>query len=232
MATHFSGFPQEALQFLSDLAENNNKEWFNTNKTEYQANLLEPSKAFILALGEGLQRISPNIQYDTRTNGSGSLMRIYRDTRFSADKTPYKTNISAILWEGVGKKTLCPGFGFRLQASGLGLVAGMFGFDKEMLGRYRTAVTDPTLGQELQTLVDNLDHETYELMGQHYKRVPRGFEADHPRATLLKHNALYVHPRQEFDTQIVTSPQLVEVCLAHFEVMAPIQQWLIKIINA
>ena len=229
MTTHFSGFPQEALQFLSDLAENNNKEWFNTNKTEYQANLLEPSKAFILALGEGLQRIAPNIQFDTRTNGSGSLMRIYRDTRFSADKTPYKTNISAILWEGVGKKTLCPGFGFRLQASGLGLVAGMFGFDKEMLGRYRTAVTDPTLGQELQTLVDNLDSDTYELMGQHYKRVPRGFEADHPRATLLKHNALYVHPRQEFDAQIVTSPQLVEACLAHFEVMTPVQQWLVKV---
>ncbi len=229
MSTQFSGFPPEATQFLSELAENNNKAWFTDHKKQYETYILEPSKAFIVTLGERLQAIAPNIQYDTRTNGSGSLMRIYRDTRFSKDKTPYKTNISAMLWEGAGKKTLCPAFGFRLQASGLGVMAGMFGFDKGWLERYRTAVSDPKLGEELQTIINNLDNSTYELIGQHYKRVPRGFDTDHPRAELLKYNALYAHPRKEFDAQLITSPQLVDACLTHFEAIAPIQQWLVKI---
>ena len=203
MTTHFPGFPAEAIQFLADLANNNNRDWFEAHKKDFKRVLMEPAQAFILALGQGLQAIAPNIQYDTRTNGSGTLMRIHRDTRFSQDKTPYKTNISGLLWQGTGKKTQCPAFGFQLQSSGMGLMAGMFGFDKDLLERYRTAVNDPTLGPELSHIIHNLD-EKYELVGQHYKRVPSGFDADHPRAELLKHNALYAHPRQELDTAVVT----------------------------
>jgi uncharacterized protein (TIGR02453 family) len=231
MTTHFPGFPTEAMQFLADLADNNNRDWFEAHKKDFKRVLLEPAQVFVLALGEGLQTIAPNIQYDTRTNGSGTLMRIHRDTRFSEDKTPYKTNISGLLWQGAGKKTQCPAFGFQLQSSGMALMAGMFGFDKGLLEKYRTAVNDPTLGTELATIVHTLDKK-YELAGQHYKRVPSGFAADHPRADLLRHNALFAHPRQELDIKTATSPQLVEACLTHFAAMAPIQQWLVKVVNA
>ena len=83
----FLGYPEEGLRFLVDLAANNNRDWFEENKAIYQNHLLAPSQSLVLALGERLKEISDDVQYDTRTNGSGSLMRIYRDVRFSKDDT-------------------------------------------------------------------------------------------------------------------------------------------------
>lgn len=90
----FSGFPREGISFLADLAGNNNREWFQANKKLFHEQLQKPAQQFVISLGLRLQEISPGIRFDPSTNGSGSLMRIYRDTRFSKDKTPYKTNIS------------------------------------------------------------------------------------------------------------------------------------------
>ena len=104
MSNQFNGFLAAGLQFLADLEVNNEKEWFEAHKDVYQSQLLEPATNFITAVGERLQSISNQIRYDTRTNGSGSLMRIYRDTRFSKDKTPYKTAVSGMWWQGEGKK--------------------------------------------------------------------------------------------------------------------------------
>lgn len=77
MNSSFSGFPPEGIQFLADLAANNNREWFQDNKNTYEEQLLKPAQLFVLALGERLQEISGAIRYDTATNGTGSLMRIY-----------------------------------------------------------------------------------------------------------------------------------------------------------
>ena len=86
--------------------------------------------------------------------------------------------------------------------------------------------------QFLADLADNNNRDWFEAHKKEFKRVPGGFAADHPRADLLRHNALYAHPRWELDIKTVTSPQLVETCLTHFAAMAPIQQWLVKVINA
>ena len=229
MSTQFNGFPQAGLQFLADLAENNNKEWFTENKGVYRSQLLEPATEFIMAVGERLQSISGQIKYDTRTNGSGSLMRIYRDTRFSKDKTPYKTAVAGMWWEGEGKKTENPAFGFQITKDGMGVMAGMFGFGKEQLRAYREAVLDDTLGGALMDVVTAVTAgDQYEIMGAHYKRVPRGFDAEHERAEYLKFNHLYAHPRAPIPASVLTSAELVDVCLAHFEHMAPIEQWLVK----
>ena len=75
----FDGFPQAGLTFLAELEVNNQKAWFERNKSRYQQDLLEPAQRFVAVMGEALKTIAPEIQYDTRTNGSGSLMRIYRD---------------------------------------------------------------------------------------------------------------------------------------------------------
>jgi uncharacterized protein (TIGR02453 family) len=79
----FDGFPPGGLTFLANLEQNNNKVWFERNKNRYQQDLLAPAQGFVAAMGEALQTLVPEIQYDTRANGSGSLMRIYRDVRFS-----------------------------------------------------------------------------------------------------------------------------------------------------
>lgn len=228
----FRGFPQTSIQFLKDLEANNNKEWFTANKPVYQSELLAPAKEFVEVMGERLHQISPSINYDTRTNGSGSLMRIYRDVRFSKDKTPYKTAVAGMFWEGEGKKTQNPGFGFQLTKNGIGLVAGMFGFDKHKLNAYREAVDDDKLGSELAQLVADVTADgTYSVHHEHYKKVPRGYDADHPRATLMKFNSLYVHPTTEIGVEEIGSAELIDICYDHFAKMAPIQQWLVKIFS-
>ena len=226
----FSGFPEAGLQFLADLANNNERPWFEENKSIYKQELLQPAVAFVEALGERLREIAPKVRYDTRTNGSGSLLRIYRDTRFSKDKTPYKTNISGMFWEGAGKKMAHPGFGFQLEPSGLGLVAGQFGFSKEQMQQYRDGVLHDVLGVELETAVSTLQQSgKYEIMGKEYKRVPRGYDPEHLRADLLRHKSLYIHPLNKISSDKVLSSQLVDICMAYFEEMLPIQQWLVKI---
>jgi len=230
MPTEFDGFPAEAITFLRDLRENNNKAWFDANKTTYVDAVREPARAFVAALGTRLQEEFPNVTFDTRTNGSGSLMRINRDVRFSKDKSPYKTNIAMMFWEGDGKKTEKPGFGLQFNADGFGLMAGQFGFSKAMLTAYREAVAGDDLGPALLEAVDQVTSTgDYTINGAHYKRVPRGYDADHPRADWLKYNALWASMPENTDSAIITSPAFIDVCMQHFTNMAPIQQWLVQV---
>ena len=231
--TQFEGFPRDTLVFLNELSENNDKTWFDANKDRYRANVIANAPAFVATLGERLQAgISPGIVYDTRTNGAGSMMRIYRDTRFSKDKTPYKTNIAFAFWEGQRKKMENPSFGFQFGTFGAGLYGGVWDFPKEMLEAYRQAVVDDKLGVELEQIIAEVQAAgNYVIGGEQYKRVPRGYDADHPRAELLKYKGLHASSPQ-FDVEIVTTPELVDVCYAHCKAMAPLQQWLVRLDRA
>ncbi|MGW8249463.1 MAG: DUF2461 domain-containing protein [Anaerolineales bacterium] len=232
MSKPFPGFPPAGIQFLSELGENNNKEWFTANKSRFEQDLLEPAVAFVAAVGEGLRAFSPAIQVDLRTNGSGTLMRIYRDVRFSKDKSPYKTSVAGMWWEGQGKKTHSPAYGFHLESRGMDLMAGMFQFDKDQLKRYREAVVDPARGAELRQIVGHLSADSrYRIMGEQYKRTPRGYDPEHPNADLLLYDSLYVRPNQAISIAQVTSPQIVEICLSHFQQMAPVQKWLVGLLG-
>ena len=227
--SEFTGIPAVGLHFLEALAENNIREWFEANKQTYLDQLQAPTLALIVELGKRLKTITPDIQYDTRTNGSGSLMRINRDTRFSPDKTPYKTNVTFMFWEGAGKKTEKPGFGMRFDASGGGLLAGIYGFPKPMLNAYREAVLDDELGPELIEAVEQVKKSgNYTIGGEQYRRVPQGFPADHERANWLRYGGLHAFAPQISPDEL-TSPQLVDHCFAHFVEMAPIQRWLVKV---
>ncbi len=228
-ATPFNGFPEEGLQFLADLSQNNNRDWFGARKQTYTETIVNPALAFIETLGQRLLTISPHIQVDTRTNGAGSLMRIYRDTRFSADKSPYKTWVGIRFWEGGRKASENPGFFFGFDATGGGLHVGMHGFDKAMLAAYRAAVVDDQLGAELTAALASVQEAgPYQLKGQHYKRVPRGFDAQHPRAELLRFNTLYVSSPGIPPAELA-SPNLVDVVMDHCHNAAPLQKWLLKV---
>lgn len=228
-STTFKGFPPATLQYLQDLADNNNREWFEANRERYEKDLLEPAVAFVAALGARLQAISPGLRVDTATNGTGTLARIYRDTRFSPDKTPYKTHLSGMFWEGPGKKTENPAFGFQVSPQGMGLMAGMFAFPKKVLAAYQEAVADQALGSELEASLKQVQaHGPYVLQGEQYQRVPGGFPAEHPRADLLRYKGLYFMA-PALSPEQVTSSQVVPLVFQHFERLAPLQQWLVKI---
>lgn len=227
--TGFNGFPAAGIQFLADVVENNNRDWFEANKKNYTDNLRDPAVAFIGALGAKLKTISAGIVADTRTNGSGSLMRIYRDVRFSKDKSPYKTNLGIVFWEGAGKKTEVPSFYFHMDAESAMLYAGLYQFPKPFLTAYREAVADDKFGAELSSILDDIKNAgDYEVSGEHYKKVPRGYTADHPRADLLRHNGLGARSPL-LDRATVTSPELVAVCFQYAQVMSPLQQWLVRV---
>jgi len=228
MSASFQGFPPQAVQFFRDLAKNNNKTWFDAHKKDYQEFIQQPALAFVEAFGQRLSTLSPGITYDTRANGAGSLMRIYRDTRFSADKTPYKTNLGIVFWEGEGKKMENPGVYFGLEVEGARLFTGHYQFPAPFLKAYREAVAGEKLGRELQEAIAALTAKGRTVEGEQYKRVPTGFAADHPRADLLRYKGLYtVTP--PLDPAVVASPKLVDVCLQHASDAMPLHHWLVKV---
>src|SRR4051812_38810038 len=108
----FTGFPKSAVAFLAQLAANNEKAWFDAHRETYDNDLMEPARAFVSALGPALQKVSKGIRYEPKVNGS--IMRINRDTRFSNDKSPYKTHFDLWFWKGDEKSWSHPGFFFRL----------------------------------------------------------------------------------------------------------------------
>ena len=226
----FSGFPQEGLRFLSELNDNNNREWFEAHKDAYRDHILAPAQDLVFALGERLKALSPGIAYDTATNGSGSILRIYRDIRFSQDKTPYNPYVRLVFWEGRRKKMENPSFFLRVGPDGVDVYAGIHVFQKPVLAAYRDAVVDDPLGPELEATIAAVKGAgAYTVGGEHYKTVPRGYPADHPRADLLRYNGLWAHTTDPADPAAIVTPDLVEVCLEHCRNMAPLHRWLVKV---
>lgn len=226
----FSGFPQEGLRFLKELRENNDRGWFEAHKEAYREHVLAPAQDLVFALGERLRGISPGIVYDTAASGSGSILRIYRDLRFSEDKTPYNTYVRLVFWEGRRKKMENPSFFVRLGPDGVSVYAGVHVFQKAVLAAYRDAVMDGRLGPELEAAIAAVkDAGAYTVGGEHYKSSPRGYPADHPRADLLRYNGLWAHTTDPADASVIVTPELVEVCLEHCRNMAPLHRWLVKV---
>jgi len=226
----FTGFPEKALEFFADLAVNNSREWFNPRKDEYKKVVLKPAQAFVMAFGERLHELSEELQFDPRTSGSGSIKRIYRDTRFSKDKTPYKTHLGIHFWQGShDSKMDNPGFFFHMGLDGSWLYAGHYQFPKPMLAAYRQAIVDDKLGNEVVSIMNSIKGvEGFDTGGEHYKRVPQGFDKEHQRADYLRCNGLWA-ASDWIDKESLTSPKLVEVCLSHARTMLPLINWLNRV---
>jgi len=223
-AEAFSGFPKKTVAFLRDLAAHNDREWFAAHRQEYEAVVMEPAKAFVRAMGERLRRLSPGIKAEPRTDGS--LFRIFRDTRFSADKSPYKTNLGIYFWEGKGSRLECSGYYFHLEPPALMLGGGVYMFSRPQLERYRRVVADPEYGAELVAITKKLTARPgFTLGGEHYKRVPAGFDAGPQVAKLLRHAGLYAGIEAPIPAEL-HSPALVDYCWEKFKPMEPLHRWL------
>lgn len=186
----FEGFPESGLRFLSDLADNNDREWWQANKKRYERDLLAPGKAFVAEVGDRLRSIRPAIQSEPKVNGA--IFRMNRDTRFSKDKTPYKTHFDMMFFEGSGRTRECAGLFMRITPDVVMVGSGKHGFAGPELAAYRERVADDDKGGALVSAIAKAEERGYELGGSHYKRVPKDYPADHARAELLKHNALHV----------------------------------------
>lgn len=226
----FTGFPSKGLDFLSGLAEHNEKAWFDANRSGYDDGLMAPGKAFVVALGDELNaRIGPGVHAEPRVNGS--IFRINRDTRFSADKTPYKAHFDMFLWQGEGRSRECPGYYLRITPERVHLGAGMHGFPKPKLEAYRDAVADPDRGARLIEIVGELGAlEGISLPEPHYARVPRGYEAEGERAWLLRMSGMHAGGAWPVP-KALASAAFVGWCADRLEPLAPLQRWLVEVLE-
>jgi uncharacterized protein (TIGR02453 family) len=229
----FHGFPAEADQFLLELRFNNNRAWFSQHRNQLEEWIMAPARAFVDRMAPALQEIAPQgaplSAEDSRL--SYSIMRMPRDTRFTQDKTPYKTHLAIFFWQGQRPKFENSGYYFHYEPPSLLLGAGIFEFSKLLQEAYRKAVDDPQTGAELTSLLQTmLEDPSLKLGGQHYQRVPRGYDPAHPHASLLKHNGLHVVVEMEVP-EAFYSADLVEYCLQRYRQMNPLHAWLMEMIR-
>lgn len=224
----FAGFSEDVMAFYRELAANNTREWFDANKDRYESSVLGPAQDFVLALGRRLAVLMPEITFDAhRRNGVGSIFRIQKDVRFSRDKSPYKTNLGMLFWVDQGRsKRLCPHFYVGVYPEG-GLVhAGLRGMPSSLLRRYREAVAAPKEGEALRSILDTFVEDPGLRVGpESLKRVPRGYDPDHPRASLLRHDGVFVET-EYLDPELVTSPDFVETCFQVCRKTTSLVRWL------
>jgi uncharacterized protein (TIGR02453 family) len=219
-------FLLKELNFLKNLKENNTKEWFAEHKDEFENYLKSPALLLVKDLGSLIAEEFPPASYDDRPH-NGSLMRIYRDTRFSKDKAPYKTNIAMVFSEPGKKKMASAGFGLQMTTELVEMYSGLFGFTPEQLTRYRDAVLNEKSGTALVKAAETvLSRGKYSIDGKELKKVPRGFDADHPRSEWLKFKGLYAFG-PTIDLKTAQSNKLIDNAMNFFRDTSPIFQWLI-----
>ncbi len=157
-------FPEDAVKFLAKLKRNNNRKWFESHREEFIASVFEPAQEFVLVLGEMLRAVAPGIIAIPKTDKS--IFRLHRDVRFSKNKSPYKTNLGIIWWEGDRKKMECSGFYFHVEPEYFFLGTGQYMFTDALLKKYRHVVYDPDKAKELDTIVKKLKKKGFELGGK------------------------------------------------------------------
>jgi uncharacterized protein (TIGR02453 family) len=228
MMDKFKGFPKEMITFFKGLKKNNRKAWFEAHKEDYENYVKDPAADFVVAMGQKLQQLSPRIKAIPKVNQS--LFRINRDTRFSHDKTPYKTNLGILFWEGERKRMECSGFYFHFGEGNLMLGTGMYIFGKENLDRYRKAVVHKTHGPQLKKTLAGITRKGYTVHGSHYKRVPRGFDASHKLAEFLLYKGLSAMKEEKIPKEFY-SGKIVDYAYSHFKKMYPLHEWLLKTVG-
>ncbi|MEI6410461.1 MAG: DUF2461 domain-containing protein [Bacteroidota bacterium] len=212
------------LQYLYELNQNNNKDWFDKNKTRYENAVKKPWEQTVAAVIERIRSFDPSIQ----ANAKDCIHRIYRDTRFSADKTPYKNNVGAIVTR-TGKKDMeYPGYYLHVEFGTLMLGGGAYFLEKESLHRVRTAIAqDP---EEFRSLIDAPDfvQNFGELKGERNKVLPAEFKAIAQKEPLIAGKQFYF--MAEMDPEIVLRADFAEFAAGYFKAAYELNTFLRKAI--
>jgi uncharacterized protein (TIGR02453 family) len=221
-------FNPVALTFFRGLARNNAKPWFEAHRAEYEEHVVAPMRALIEELDVRLARFAPEITGDPKR----SVFRIYRDVRFSKDKSPYKTHAACWFWHRdadprVGDKADAGGAGyyFHLQPGKSFVGGGMWMPPRRILDTLREAIAEDLKGFE-RVVTDRGFVRRFGTFDDEskLKRMPRGYDESHPAARWLKFQS-FVTGRSMSDRE-TTSPRLAALLAADFERMLPLVRWL------
>ena len=218
--SRFPGFSREALTFLRALKRNNRRDWFQPRKEQYEAVIKLPMMEMINSLNGEFARFAP----DYITPPEKSVYRIYRDTRFSPDKTPYKTHIAAIFPHRTAVKREGAVFYLHFTEKELLAFAGVYSPDRDELLAYRALIAEHH--EEFQEILRDkkLRRVVGQLQGEQMTRLPKGFPCNHPAEALLRHRQWYLE--SVLDIKLLTTPRLVSELARSFQAMAPTVEFL------
>lgn len=173
----FNHFEPSLLAFLKDLQKNNSRDWFNDHKQDYEDKVRTPALAFIEQMDQWIRLISPHYEASAKKVG-GSLMRVYRDVRFSKDKSPYKTNLGIQFRHEVGKDVHAPGFYLHIAPEEIFLGVGTWHPHPDALRAIRDHIVAKP-GPYMDALQHAPFTEFYELVGDSLTRPPKGYDKTH-----------------------------------------------------
>jgi uncharacterized protein (TIGR02453 family) len=211
-----SSFSPELFRFLRELAKNNTRDWFQKNRERYESAVREPCLRFISDLGPPLRGISRELVADPRPSG-GSLFRIYRDTRFSRDRSPYKTQAGMYFTLRGGKDVHAPGFYLHLEPGSCFAAAGLWHPDAAALAKVREAIAArPARWKSAKS--------SLALGGDSLRRPPRGYDPDHPLVEDLKRKDFITSV--PFSDKAVTGPRFLSEFVAACRKLSPLPRFL------
>jgi uncharacterized protein (TIGR02453 family) len=206
----------EALKFLRGLEKNNDRDWFNERKAVYEAELKEPMLQIIRKVTDAMMEFAPNHVRPAEK----SLFRIYRDTRFSNNKLPYKTHVAA-WWSHTGmEKTSGAGYYFQVSPRGVVIAAGSYMPEKEQLAAIRHWLLENHA--EFRKLLNKpaVKKAFTEFEGEALTRPPKGFPLDHPAMDLIKCKQWGLSTTLPAETAL--EPNFTQTLIKHFKLLAPI----------
>lgn len=212
----FTGFNKEGLTFLENLSKNNNKNWFESNKSLFK-DILEPdSKNFTISLKESLEKL-------LNQPIKSKIFRIYRDVRFSKDKTPYNTYIRIAFY--LEDNPNGPAFMLSIEPN-LSLVmgCGIFEFSKNDLETYRKKIINSSEKQNFVQILDNIKNSKYRIDMTSYKKIPKEYIDKYPQEELLKTKGLTIWKESSIPKEFL-SKDAIEFSLAQYKQMLPLHNW-------
>ncbi len=215
------------FEFLRELRENNDRDWFNANKRRYESEVREPLLRFITDFESRLHAISPHFVADARPSG-GSMFRIYRDVRFSRDKSPYKTHAGVQFRHEMGKDAHAPGFYLHFEPDNVFAGGGIWHPDSATLGKIRNMIAGRS-SRWAEIKADEHILEKHEFGGDSLKRPPRGFDPDHRHIEDLKKKDFVVSTHYDQDT--ATTPDFIDRYAADCAAISPFMRFLTEAVG-
>jgi uncharacterized protein (TIGR02453 family) len=177
----FPGFPPQALKFLRQLEKNNNREWFQAHKSDYEAYVKAPMHELVMGVGEDLETFTAGLQTDPKK----AIYRIHRDVRFSNDKRPYKTHLAATFFPKGVEKHAGAGYYFHIAPKEIFLGGGVYMPGPKELYAIRKRLSKDAASYRKLTGAASFQRLFGEVQGARLKRPPKGFSADDPALDLL-----------------------------------------------
>lgn len=209
-------FEKDFIQFFKELAGNNNKQWFDENRKRYASSVKDPFKAFVEVMLEKLKKEDPRISMEAKD----AIFRINRDIRFSKDKTPYKTQTSALISPGGKKDHSTPGLYFQFDPEHVRIYSGCYQLAKEDLMAIREAIADDVKGFRKLINAKKFKETFGEIHGEKNKILPKELRAAAEEEPLIFNKSFYYY--HKLPPKTVFQDDLPKILMEHYKIAKPL----------